>query len=101
VPTYANRRTKKRQSLTLHVRAHESTGAIVVLKERNASGGNRDNLLRRDVDVIDEFLSCKGVLVIVTGDDFVIEDFLDELGVATTKSSTFTGAPKRMLASAI
>ena len=42
-----------RNSLSLHVRAHQSTVSVVVLEERNQRGCNRDNLSRRNVNVVD------------------------------------------------
>ena len=46
--------TNQGHCLTLHVRTHERAVCIVVLKERNQGGGNRDHLTRRHVDVVDE-----------------------------------------------
>ena len=42
----------QRDSLLLHVRAHEGTGVIVVFKERDHRGRNRDQHLRRDIDIV-------------------------------------------------
>ena len=44
---------EQRHALALHVRAHERAVGVVVLEERNHAGGDRDDLLRRDVHVVD------------------------------------------------
>src|SRR6185312_14201419 len=51
----AHRRTRieQRNCLTLHVRAHQRAVGIVVLEERNERRCDRDELLGRDVHVID------------------------------------------------
>ena len=46
-------RTQRRNGLALHVRAHERAVRIVVLEERHQRGGDRDDLRRRDVHVLD------------------------------------------------
>ena len=43
----------QRHSLALHVRTHQRAVGVVVLEERNQAGGHGDELLRRNVDVID------------------------------------------------
>ena len=43
----------QRHGLALHVRAHQRAVRVVVLKERDQAGGDGDELLRRNVDVID------------------------------------------------
>ena len=43
----------QRHGLALHVRSHQRAVRVVVLKERNQAGGDGDELLRRNVDVID------------------------------------------------
>ena len=48
-------RTKQRNRLALHVRAHESAVGVVVLQERHQRSGYRYQLLRADVDVVDFF----------------------------------------------
>ncbi len=47
------RRTQQRNSLALHVRAHEGAVRVVVLEERDERGGDRHHLARRDVHVVD------------------------------------------------
>ena len=42
----------QRHGLALHVRAHQRAVRVVVLEERNQAGGNRYQLLRRNVNVI-------------------------------------------------
>ena len=44
---------EERHGLALHVRAHQGAVGVVVLEERDQGGGQRDELLRRDVDVVD------------------------------------------------
>src|SRR5258708_238959 len=43
----------ERHGLALHVGAHERAVGVVVLEERNQAGGDRDELFRRNVDVVD------------------------------------------------
>ena len=43
-------RTEQRHRLALHVRSHQRAVRVVVLEERHERGGDRDELLRRDVD---------------------------------------------------
>ena len=71
-------RTEERQGLTLHVRAHESTGRVVVVEEGDASRGDRNDLLRRDVDEIDEGTVDGEVVFVMTDDDFGVDDFPNE-----------------------
>ena len=44
---------EERHALALHVRTHERAIRVVVLEERNHAGGDRDDLLRRDVHQVD------------------------------------------------
>src|SRR5213075_2507026 len=46
-------RVEKRHGLALHVRTHERAVRVVMLEERNERRGDRDELLGRDVHVID------------------------------------------------
>ena len=46
-------RAQQRHRLALHVRAHQRAVRVVVLEERNQRGGDRHQLFRADVDVID------------------------------------------------
>ena len=46
-------RAQQRHGLPLHVRAHQRAVRVVVLEERNQRGGDGDELLRADVDVVD------------------------------------------------
>src|ERR1035438_1400221 len=45
--------TDQRNRLALHVGTHERAVGVIVLEKRNQAGGNRDELLRRDVNIID------------------------------------------------
>ena len=53
VPTSGASRNEQRHALALHVRTHQRAVRVVVLEERNQPGGHRDELLRRDVHVVD------------------------------------------------
>ena len=44
---------QQRNGLALHVRTHERAVGVVVFKERDQAGGNRDQLLGADVHVLD------------------------------------------------
>ena len=46
-------RAQRRHGLALHVRAHQRAVRVVVLEERHERGGDRDDLRRRDVHVLD------------------------------------------------
>ena len=46
-------RLEQRHRLALHVRSHQRAVRVVVLEERDERGGDRHELLRRDVDVVD------------------------------------------------
>ena len=46
-------RVEERHRLALHVRAHQRAVGVVVLEERNERRGDRDELLGRDVHVVD------------------------------------------------
>ena len=43
----------QRHALALHVRTHERAVRVIMFEERNQSGGDRNELLRRDVHVVD------------------------------------------------
>ena len=43
----------QRHRLTLHVRTHQGSVGIVVLKERNERRSDRNNLNRADADIVD------------------------------------------------
>ena len=49
---------QQRHRLTLHVRAHQRAVGVVVFKERDQRGRDRDQLLRRDVDQVDHARSA-------------------------------------------
>ena len=46
-------RLQQRHRLPLHVRAHQCTVGVIVLKKRHQRRGHADDLLRRDVHVFD------------------------------------------------
>ena len=53
VPTSGVLRIEKRNGLPLHVRSHQRAVGVVVLEERNECRGDGDELLRRDIHVVD------------------------------------------------
>ena len=59
----------QRHRLTLHVRAHERPVGVVVLKERDQRRGDRNELLRRDVHVVDAIARQEHDIAGVTADD--------------------------------
>ena len=63
----------------MHVRAHKSTGSVVILKEWNAGGSDGNDLFWRDVDVADFVNWGETGVIIVSSDDFFIKEFLDDL----------------------
>ncbi len=66
--------TSKRHGLALHVRAHQRAVGVVVLQERNQAGGHGDQLLGRDVHVIDpRRLDVDEVALAAAGDAFAQE----------------------------
>ena len=76
-------RTQQGHALTLHVRTHQRTVRVVVFQERNQSGRNRNQLLRRNVNEVDLFRMGKFKLAgLAAGNQIVFEMavFLD-LGV--------------------
>ena len=52
-------RIQQRHCLSLHVGAHEGTGAVVVFEERNAARRDRNDLTGRDVRVVDLITVCQ------------------------------------------
>ena len=53
VPTSGDFGNDQRHTLALHVRTHQRAVRVIVLEERNQSRRDRDELLRRDVHVMD------------------------------------------------
>jgi hypothetical protein len=64
----------QRHRLTLHVRAHERAVGVVVFQERNESGGDRNELLRRHVHQVDLFARGQHHVAGMAADD----EFADE-----------------------
>ena len=62
-------RPQQRHGLTLHVRAHERAVGVVVLKERNERGRDRNELLRRNVHQVDLVARREHDFAGVTADD--------------------------------
>src|SRR5262249_48355588 len=66
--------TDEGYGLTLHVRTHERTVRVVVLKERDERCGNGNELLWGNVDVVDRVRGGHDeVPVLAAGDQFVSE----------------------------
>ena len=76
-------RLQERHGLALHVRAHQGAVGVVVLEERDEGRGDRDDLLGRDVHVLDGVGPRLGELVSVAARDPVAHEvaFRVELGV--------------------
>ena len=65
---------KQRHGLALHVGSHKSAVGIVIFKERNKSGGDRNYLLGADVHKVDGVAPNKGsVLAVSSSNAFVKE----------------------------
>ena len=69
VPTIGRLGLEQRHGLALHVRAHQGAVGVVVLEERDERGGDRDDLLGRDVHVVDLVRARLGELVAVARRD--------------------------------
>ena len=67
-------RPEERHGLALHVRAHEGPVGVVVLEERDEGGGQRDELLRRDVDVVDLLAGDVLEVAALAGADEVVRE---------------------------
>ena len=63
----------------MHVRAHKSTGSVIVLEEWNTSSGDGNDFFWGNVDVADFVNWGKTGVIIVSSDDFLIKEFLDGL----------------------
>ena len=59
--------------MTLHVRSHQSAVRIVVFEERNHRRGDGDDLLRRNVHVVDAITRHENRLLIVTCRDALVD----------------------------
>ena len=60
---------KQRNSLALHVRAHQGTVGVIVLQERNHGRRDGDHHLRAHVDVVDIFaVDFDGIVAMTAGD---------------------------------
>ena len=68
-------RNEKRHTLALHVRAHQRAVGVVVLKERNQTSGNGNQLFRRNVHVLDIVWSDLDELTafFTSGDALILE----------------------------
>ncbi len=64
----------QRHGLPLHVRAHEGAVGVVVLEERNQRRRHADDLLRRDVDVLDLGGVDLGQVAVDAGEHLTLAD---------------------------
>lgn len=65
----------ERDGLTLHVRAHQGPGSVVVLQEQDQRGRDRHHLARRDVHVLDlASRNLVGVAVLDAHQDVVLDE---------------------------
>ena len=64
----------ERHCLSLHVRSHQRTVGVVVLKERNKCGSNREDHLRRNVHVIETCLGIFLSLISVTTGNVLLNE---------------------------
>ena len=80
---------QERHTLTLHVCTHESAISIIVLKERDHSSRDRDDLLRRNVHVV-HFLSIdfQELAVLTNGDLTDKVTLVVEFGVGLSNDLT-------------
>ena len=67
-------RTQQRDGLALHVRTHQGAIGVVVLKERDQRGRDRDQLLRTNIHKLDLIPVQEGEITCLTGVDEFIDD---------------------------
>ena len=60
--------------MPLHICAHESAVSVVIFEEWDHSGGDRDDLLRRNVHVVDGIAVDFGSFLIDASSDALIEE---------------------------
>ena len=58
---------QQRYSLALHVRSHQCAVSVIVFKERNQAGGNRNKLFRADVHVLYFFTMNQNEVTLLPG----------------------------------
>ena len=68
---------QQRHGLALHVRAHQGAVGVVVLEERDQRRRDRDQLLRRDVDVVDVLAPGQHGLADLARGDALVEQLPD------------------------
>ena len=66
-------RIQQRYGLTLHVRAHQGTGSIVIFQEWNTCGRNRNDLFRRNVRQFDLIAVSHDCFSRFSGNDHVVD----------------------------
>ncbi len=84
VPTIRRLRSHQRHSLTLHVRTHQGTVRIVVLKERNHRSGHRYDLVRSNVHILQIFRFNHREVTFKTSFDFFINELASVSSVASS-----------------
>ena len=67
-------RVRERHRLALHVRAHQRAVRVVVLEERNERRGDRDELLRRHVHVVDAVLRHERHVALLAAEHEIVEE---------------------------
>ena len=67
-------RVEERHGLALHVRAHERAVGVVVLEERNERRGDRDELLGRDVHVVDAVRRHERHVTLLTAEHELVDE---------------------------
>ena len=73
-------RAQRRHRLALHVRAHQRAVGVVVLQERNQRSRHRDDLLRRDVHVVDAVARHQRELALIAAGHQLIDQLAVRAG---------------------
>ena len=67
-------RVEQRHRLPLHVRSHQRAVRVVVLEERNERGGDRHELLRRHIHVVDAIRRCERYVTLLTAEHELVDE---------------------------
>ena len=65
---------QRRHRLTLHVRAHQRTVSVIMLQEWNKRSGDGDDLLRRNVHIINTVSTRQHEFIFVAGRDKIVAE---------------------------
>src|SRR5699024_1358541 len=65
-------RIDQRNSLSLHVSTHQCTVGVIVFKEWDTCRGNRNNLLRRNIHVVNVFNTGFDVVIFITSHYLIV-----------------------------